>query len=47
MEDKRKAILNIYHQTKGVYTEKEIITLASKAGVNMNTYVNVSFFIHF
>ena len=39
-EEKRKVILNIYHTTKQVYTEKEIVTLASKAGVNANTYVN-------
>jgi hypothetical protein len=36
-EEKRKAVLEIYHTTKQVYTEKEIIVLASKAGVNANT----------
>lgn len=36
-EEKRKAILGIYHQTKSVYTEKEIVTLATKAGVNPST----------
>ena len=36
-EEKRQAILGIYHQTKQVYTEKEILALASKAGVNANT----------
>ena len=36
-DEKRKAILSIYHTTKTVYTEKEILTLASKAGVNSNT----------
>ena len=36
-EEKRKVILDIYHKTKQVYTEKEIITLATKAGVNSNT----------
>jgi hypothetical protein len=36
-EEKRKALLDIYHTTKQVYTEKEILTLASKAGVNANT----------
>jgi len=38
-EEKRKTILEIYHKTKEVYTEKEIVTLATKAGVNSNTYV--------
>ena len=37
MDEKRKAILEIYHKTKLVYTEKEIIQLATKAGVNSNT----------
>lgn len=41
-EEKRKTILSIYHKTKTVYTEKEILTLASKAGVNANTYVRVN-----
>ena len=36
-DEKRKVILDIYHKTKQVYTEKEIITLATKAGVNSNT----------
>jgi len=36
-EEKRKVILALYHQTKSVYTEKEIIALATKAGVNANT----------
>jgi hypothetical protein len=36
-EEKRKIVLEIYHKTKQVYTEKEILTLASKAGVNANT----------
>lgn len=39
VDEKRKVILDIYHKTKAVYTEKEIITLATKAGVNTNTYV--------
>lgn len=38
-DEKRKVILDIYHKSKAVYTEKEIITLAAKAGVNANTYV--------
>ena len=38
-DEKRKVILDIYHKSKAVYTEKEIVTLAAKAGVNANTYV--------
>lgn len=38
-EEKRKAVLDIYHRTKSVFTEKEIIAAATKAGVNANTYV--------
>ena len=40
VDEKRKVILDIYHKTKAVYTEKEIISLATKAGVNTNTYVD-------
>ncbi len=36
-EEKRKVILDLFHKSKSVYTEKEIITLATKAGVNSNT----------
>lgn len=36
-DEKRKAVLDIYHTTKQVYTEKEILSLASKEGVNANT----------
>jgi hypothetical protein len=32
-EEKRKAMLDIYHSTKAVYTEKEILALAVKAGI--------------
>jgi hypothetical protein len=39
-DEKRKAILDIYHKTKSVFTEKELVTLATKAGVNSNTYVS-------
>jgi hypothetical protein len=39
-DEKRKVILDIYHQTKQVYTEKEICALAVKAGVNAGTYVS-------
>lgn len=38
-EEKCKAVLGIYHNNKEVYTEKEIVQLASKAGVNSNTWV--------
>ena len=44
-EEKRKAILGVYHSTKEVYTEKEIIALSAKAGVNQNTWV-VYFICH-
>jgi hypothetical protein len=37
LEEKRSTILKIYHGSKEVYTEKEIVALASKAGVNGNT----------
>eukprot|EP00979_Chaetoceros_neogracilis_P015086 scaffold5358_cov225-Chaetoceros_neogracile.AAC.4 len=36
-EEKRKTILDVYHKTKEVYTEKEICALAIKAGVNAGT----------
>lgn len=36
-DEKRQTILKIYHGNKEVYTEKEIVALASKAGVNVNT----------
>lgn len=41
-EEKRKVIIDIYHQTKDVYTEKEIIVLATKAGVNVNTIPDIN-----
>lgn len=41
-EEKRKAILGIYHTTKEIYTEKEIIALAAKAGVNQNVIADVN-----
>lgn len=41
-DEKRKVILGIYHKTKKVYTEKEIVSLATKAGVNSNTVVDVN-----
>ena len=41
-EEKRQTILGVYHKMKQVYTEKEILALASKAGVNANTQVHRS-----
>ena len=41
MDEKRKAILVIYHSNQSVYTEKEILALAAKAGVNASTYVTI------
>lgn len=41
-EEKRKVILDIYHKSKDVYTEKEIISLATKAGVNVNTIPDIN-----
>eukprot|EP00550_Attheya_septentrionalis_P002520 CAMPEP_0198286086 /NCGR_PEP_ID=MMETSP1449-20131203/5245_1 /TAXON_ID=420275 /ORGANISM="Attheya septentrionalis, Strain CCMP2084" /LENGTH=210 /DNA_ID=CAMNT_0043983717 /DNA_START=56 /DNA_END=688 /DNA_ORIENTATION=+ len=41
-EEKRKVVLGIYHTTKQVYIEKEILSLASKAGVNGNTVADVN-----
>ncbi|KAL9181759.1 hypothetical protein ACHAXT_012102 [Thalassiosira profunda] len=42
MEEKRKAVLRVYHDGKEVYTEKEVIALATKAGVNQNTIADVN-----
>lgn len=42
IEEKRKVVLGIYHKTKQVFTEKEIIALATKAGVNANTVAEVN-----
>lgn len=41
-EEKRKVILDLYHKTKEVYTEKEICALATKAGVNSGTVADVN-----
>ncbi|KAG7367911.1 Mnd1 family protein [Nitzschia inconspicua] len=41
MEEKRKAILEIYHKDQLVYTEKEIFALAAKAGINANSIQQV------
>eukprot|EP00592_Proboscia_alata_P001812 CAMPEP_0194379766 /NCGR_PEP_ID=MMETSP0174-20130528/40279_1 /TAXON_ID=216777 /ORGANISM="Proboscia alata, Strain PI-D3" /LENGTH=207 /DNA_ID=CAMNT_0039162659 /DNA_START=54 /DNA_END=677 /DNA_ORIENTATION=+ len=40
--EKRSAILEIYHRTKQVYTEKEIVILATKAGVNGQTVADIN-----
>jgi len=40
-EEKRKVILGIYHKDQQVYTEKEIISLAAKAGVNVNSIADI------
>jgi len=42
MDEKRQAILGVYHRTKEVYNEKEIISLAAKAGVNQNTIADIN-----
>ncbi|KAL7551373.1 hypothetical protein ACHAWF_014572 [Thalassiosira exigua] len=42
LEEKRQAVLGVYHRTKEVYTEKEIVALAAKAGVNQNTIADVN-----
>jgi len=41
-EEKRAAILGVYHRTKEVYTEKEIIALAAKEGVNQQTIADIN-----
>ncbi|EED86599.1 predicted protein [Thalassiosira pseudonana CCMP1335] len=41
-DEKRQTILKIYHGNKEVYTEKEIVALASKAGVNVNTIPDIN-----
>lgn len=40
-EEKRKVILGIYHKEQQVYTEKEILSLAAKAGVNTNSFPDI------
>lgn len=40
-DEKRAVILGIYHKTKQVYIEKEIISLATKAGVSSGTCADV------
>lgn len=41
-EEKRQAVLGVYHKTKQVFTEKEILTLAAKEGVNSNTIADIN-----
>jgi len=41
VEEKRKVILGIYHKDQQVYTEKEITSLAAKAGVNANSIQDI------
>ena len=41
-DEKRKVILGIYHASKDVYTEKEIVSLATKAGVNANSIIDIN-----
>ena len=41
-EEKRQTILNIYHSSKDVFTEKEIISLATKAGVSSGSIVDTN-----
>jgi hypothetical protein len=41
-EEKRKAMLDIYHSTKAVYTEKEILALAVKAGITSGAVQDVN-----
>ncbi|CAJ1949661.1 unnamed protein product [Cylindrotheca closterium] len=40
-DEKRNVILGLYHKTQQVYTEKEMITLASKAGINAQTIPDI------
>jgi len=42
LEDKRNTLLGIYHETKQVYTEKEIVALGTKAGILTNTIVEIN-----
>ena len=35
--EKRQTILAVYHNSKEVFTEKEVVSLAAKQGVNANT----------
>ncbi|GMH82413.1 hypothetical protein TrVE_jg584 [Triparma verrucosa] len=41
-EEKKNTILLIYHTTKDVYTEKEIISLATKSGVSQGAIVDTN-----
>jgi len=41
-EEKRQVILGIYHERKSVFSEKEILELAKKSGINQNTVADVN-----
>jgi hypothetical protein len=41
-DEKRKVIIGIYQSSKDVYTEKEIVSLATKAGVNANSILDIN-----
>ena len=41
-DEKRRTITQIYESTKDVYTEKEIVSLATKAGVNANSIIDIN-----
>ena len=37
LDDKRNTLLALYHETKQVFTEREIVALGTKAGILSNT----------
>ena len=41
-DEKRRTITQIYESTKDVYTEKEIVSLATKAGVNASSILDIN-----
>ncbi|OEU22823.1 meiotic nuclear division protein 1 [Fragilariopsis cylindrus CCMP1102] len=41
VEEKRKVIMGIYHKDQQVYTEKEILSVVAKAGVNANSIPDI------
>jgi len=41
-EEKRKVLLSVYHKSKQVYTEKEILALGAKEGINSNTVADIN-----
>ncbi len=42
LEEKRSTLLNLYHSMKGPVTEKELISLATKAGVSQGAILQVN-----